>query len=235
MPESIAIHTNTALKHQAEFASYLQLGFRKHGLNAQITTDIYQQADLHVVLGPHYAKQQWLGHRTLLLDRGWWGDSSWDVSLSWMTPEGGHTITDGNLGDRPQPELQPWKERETHCLVLADYGMIVTPQNVGDLTRYRVTIRPHPATVKPYEGLHDALSRHDLAVGFGTTALVAAAIHGLPCVCLDARNVAAPVGSSDLRLRRPDRRQWLNNLSYHHYNGNEIADGTAWAFLKSLS
>lgn len=232
MRESMAIHTNTALPHQAEFASYLQLGFRRHGVNALITADIDREADIHVVLGPHYAKQRWLGHRTLLLDRGWWGDHTWDVSLSWMTPDGAHTISDGSPADRPKPEMRPWKEAEERSLVLLDYGF----QGTGWAEHARnCSVRLHPANCTPPESLHNALDRHDYAVGYGTTALVAAAIAGLPVVCLDHRNPVMPVASQDLPLVRPSRTQWLNNLSYHQYNGNEIADGTAWAFLKSLS
>ena len=221
--ESAVIHTNPNLKHQIEFAEYLSHGLRKHNVTPTITSDRNAQGDIHIVLGPHYAKQECLNHRTILLDRGFWGNPAVDVSLAWMTKNGGRVMVEG-ADHRPKPELQPWIYGDK-VIELVDFGKQPTTGHA-----YRL----HPTTSKPTETLLTALDYHDIAVGGVGTAMVTAAIYGLPVVCLDNRSVCLPISSKStnpIDIIRPCREQWLNNLSCMNWSGSEIESGEAFEYL----
>jgi hypothetical protein len=176
------------------------------------------QADIHVVSGPHYAKQFWIGHpRTVLLDcayyheekSGRWHSMDW-VSLGWMREDGGRRFRAGS--GRPPPALEP-RRTEGGTIFLADFG---GPTEAAD------TVRRHPADEAPTEPLRDALRRHRRAIGYQTTALVAAALAGLEIVCKDARNI----------LWEPN---WLELLQYADWHWSEIESGEAWDHLRGVS
>lgn len=80
------------------------------------------------------------------------------------------------------------------------------------------TIRRHPREVVPGETLEQALNRHDIAIGYRTTALVTAALMGLRIECRDDRSI----------LARPD---WVNLLPWADWHHSEIASGECWAHL----
>jgi len=198
-----------------EHGEWLQAGLAAHGLTLNITPDVGRPADIHIVSGPHYAKQQWLDHpRVLLLDRayyhgeksGRWASMDW-VSLGWMTPDGSRTFRRGT--GRRAPVIQD-NAADEGVIFLADFDGPVEPAD---------TVRLHPAHGKHAEGLLDALRRHRKAVGYGTTALVTAALEGLEVECKDAGHI----------LRQPD---WINLLPYADWRFNEIASGGAWEHLK---
>jgi hypothetical protein len=169
---------------------------------------------VHIVSGPHYAKACWLPHpRTIWLDRayyheersGRWRSMDW-VSLGWLRVDGGRDFTAGT--GRPAPAIE---DRPAHggTIFLADYGGPLEPAD---------TVRRHPADEPPRESLRAALRRHRTAVGYQTTALVAAALAGLAIVCKDARNLVA----------EPN---WLTLLPYADWHWSEIAAGAAWDHL----
>ena len=213
MGESVSIHTNRSLSHQVRVAEAVLRGFRRLGYSAEITGKPTDESDIHVVIGPHYAKQQNLNNRTILIDRGFWGDPDC-TSLAWMRPDGGRVFLDGCPGDRLKPDLRPMKSG-CRTLLLLDYGM--TPNKPADEVRY------HPAQ-KATSALVDALGRNDIAMGYLSTAMVGAAIYGLRTVPLDDRS---PVK----QLERISREQWLNNLSYMNWNDAELSSGEALKHL----
>ena len=172
-------------------------------------------ADVHVVSGPHYAKEHWLGHpRTLVLDRayyhegrtGRWHSMDW-VSLGWMREDGGRRFRTGTGRQAPRIEGRP---AQGGTIFLADFGGPIEPAD---------TVRRHPADEKPQESLRDALRRHRKAIGYTTTALVAAALAGLEIVCKDRRNI----------LCEPN---WLELLPYADWHWSEIESGEAWAHMR---
>jgi hypothetical protein len=212
----IAIHINPAQPHQREHGEWFRSGFTRHGLRSEITSSPTQQADIHVVSGPHYAKHHWIGHpRTILLDvayyheekTGQWNSMDW-VSLGWMREDGGRRFRHGSGRNAPEIEQQP-----THggTIFLADYGGIVESAD---------TVRRHPADESPRDGLRDALRRHRTAIGYQTTALVTAALAGLEIVCKDKRNI----------LSEPN---WLALLPYADWHWSEIESGLAWDHLNA--
>jgi len=230
MGKTVTIHTNLNLTHQREYAGYLKAGFERQGYQATVTADKTSDADIRVVQGPHYAKSENLGKRTIILDRCFWGHPAKVVTLAWLRPDGGREFVENAPGDRDRPELLPWKSREQFALVLNDFDRRV---DTAPLRKdYLVETREHPARVKPKTGIRTVLARNDFAVGFVSTAMVSAVVAGLPVVALDDRSPVVPVASQSIdALRRPDREQWLRNLSYMNWTAVEISTGKALEML----
>lgn len=124
-----------------------------------------------------------------------------------MNAAGGRDFTAGE--GRPGPVPAPAK-LGTRSIFLADYEGPVEPAD---------TVRPHPARERPGEPLEAALARHDVAIGYDTTALVTAALMGLRTVCRSETNIMA----------RPD---WLELLPWADWHGSEIASGACWDHLR---
>jgi hypothetical protein len=210
----IAFHCNPAQPHQREHAEWLSAGCQRHGLSLSVTPDRHVVADIHIVSGPHYAKSVWLDHPAVLwLDRsyyheeksGRWKSMDW-VSLGWLRADGARVFESGAGRAPPSVEDRP---ENGGTIFLADYG---GPVETAD------TVRRHPADEPPREGLREALRRHRIAIGYQTTALVAAALAGLEIICKDPRNI----------LWQPN---WLELLPYADWHWTEIESGSAWGHL----
>lgn len=203
----IAIHANLQLTHQADYAEALLTGFCVHGENVFITPDTDHPATVHVVIGPHFAKQQCLKHpNVILVDRCYYRGDPEHVSIGWMNRLGGRNFVQG--GGRPPPTPKQ-KKTGRRTLFLADYRGLVEQAD---------TIRLHPAQQESHETLMDALSRHDIAIGYNTTALVTAALEGLQVICKSKLNIMS-------------QKNWLELLPYADWGFDEIASGAAWEHL----
>ena len=211
----IAVHINPSRPHQVEHGQWLKRGIERHGLKVEVTAGVLVDADIHIVSGPNYAKRMWLGHpRTVLLDRayyheeksGRWHSMDW-VSLGWMREDGGRRFRAGSGRMPPAVEERP---AAGGTIFLADYGGHVESAD---------TVRRHPCEEQTKESLRDALRKHRTAIGYQTTALVAAALAGLEIVCKDARNILW-------------ERNWLELLPYADWHWSEIESGEAWEFLR---
>lgn len=152
---------------------------------------------MHVVLGPHYAKRYWLGHKAVLMDRCYYRGDPDHVSIGWMRPDGGRWFHKGE--GRKSPEVKPLKTGNK-TLFLADYNGIIEPAD---------TIRLHPAQKPSQKPLQDDLATHDVAIGYATTTLVTAALEGLQIVCKSDLNI----------LSNPD---WLDLLPYADWGYHEM-------------
>lgn len=219
----IVYHFNPSQPHQIEHGKWLFKGFKKHGLNLVCTDDVNRQADVHIVSGPHYAKNRWINHdlgRVLLIDRayipghqyrgGKWASEDY-VSIGWMNRDGTRSFVKGS--GKPKIQIQ-------HCaaksgtIFLADYNGLIVTEGVD-------TVRQHPANLvtKHSESLKCALSRHKYAFGYNTTALVTAALLGLETKSLVKGHI----------LNQDD---WLGKLPYADWSYNEIENGDAWEHLQ---
>ena len=197
MGERVCIHANPNLAHQGYWAEGLKNALNFHGFNAEITAELNKESDIHVVLGPHYAKKHHLNHETILLDRCFYRGDPDHISLGWLLPCGGRRFTKGE--GREPPEVQPLKTGNKQ-IFLADYQ--------GKICQAH-TIRLHPAESKPIESLYSALNRHDIATGHKTTALVDAALLGLSVTSFDPQHI----------LNQP---AWLGLLPYADWAYNEL-------------
>lgn len=232
----IAIHTNPGLKHQVKWGEALRQGFAVHNQAAAVTADRYQSAWLHVVQGPHYALEPWRHRRILYLDRCFYDDTNLYASIGWRAPDGSRDFKNSNSPpDRWRGTLAPWKQGEPRtALILADYNQ--REDQLRELASHifsKVKLRRHPADEAPGEPLSTALAWADVAIGKSSTALVQAALAGVPLICLDPQNVARPVASHSFTepLFRRDRRQWCYDLAYTQWHVDEITSGMAWKHL----
>jgi hypothetical protein len=108
----VVIHTNLALEHQTIYAGWLAEGFRRHGLEAQITSVVDQPGDFHVVQGPHYALNHWRGQANVLyLDRCFWGDAFEYTTIGWLNGDGSRVFPAPGGANGELPELRPLKTR----------------------------------------------------------------------------------------------------------------------------
>ena len=232
------MHYNPSVQHQVDFAN----AFRACGFD--VTTSQNEQADTHVIYGPHYC----LGHlrkhpRVLYIDRAWWGHDDTQpgdghVSIGWMQPDGSRKFASGDV-PRETPEMEPWKAREDSCLILADYMQKTSDIALSAVSRFRhVNVRLHPAndTERHTVRLQDAIRLHDVAIGHAGTSIFESIRMGVPTICTDPRNPCAPVCSRNVddELYRGSRDAWLRDMSYKQFSLAEIADGTAWNLLRDI-
>ena len=180
-----------------------------------VTADPKKPADIHIISGNHFAKQYWIGHpRTIWLDKRLYKEgpksngmhSDPFVSLGWMNKQGHRDFVIGN--DRQPVETKPLKTGD-RSIFLADY--------MGKIEQAD-TIRYHPAQKMEKEPLLEALARHDIAIGYTSTALITAAIEGLQIVCRDKYYI----------LNDPN---WREILPYADWHYSEIESGEAWEHL----
>jgi hypothetical protein len=213
MAYEVAIHCNTSLVHQVTLARALSSGFRHHGISAVVTDQRQTMAELHVVMGPWFAFEQWRFGNTLYIDRAYWGDPD-NVSVHWLVNgEKSYTRSDDK---RATPELKPYRYSEK-SIYLCDYDRV--PTGLYDAVRY------HPANGQGGD-LIRALDGYGVAIGSRTTALVDAAIQGLKVVTDSEHSPVWPISG-----RRGGREQWINRLAWHNWAIQDIERGAAWEHL----
>lgn len=235
---SVVIHTNLHLANQIESAEWLRQGFAAHGIDAEITADRQKRGDVQVVQGPWYALDYWTprsaDHPVLWLDRCFYGDARFDLSIGWLRPDGSRDfVNDGAAGEKGLlPQLQPAKQARRSAVVFGDYGR----DHAEDIYEARkrfdaVYYRPHP---QDGSGVPKAMSLSgdlaavfalgDVALGHSSTVLVQAAIEGLAVESTDPRHVVQQLNGS--------RERWLAWLSWAQWSHSEIMAGDAWEHLR---
>jgi len=230
---SVVIHTNTHLANQVETAWWLKAGFKQHGIAAEITPDRHKPADVHVVQGPWYCYNEWLGKPNVLwLNRCFYGHPRFDISLGWLNADGSRDFKNHGMAAAKGslPDLRPAKEGRRCAVVFADYGRDMT-EAVQDarITYDSVFFRPHPAQAQesPVMTLQGALdgvwALADVAIGHSSTVLVEAVIEGLHVVSSDPLHVCQGIEGG--------RQQWLTDLSWANWNKTELERGDFWEHL----
>lgn len=207
----VAIHTNLSLDHQVRIAVTLREGFRKHGIEAEVTADKFKGADLHICLGPWYALKHWKDDRTLYIDRAYWDDPQC-ISIHWLSE--GEKVRLRGMPERPHPELRSMKDGDRR-VYLCDYGQ-------SPLGAYH-SVRYHPADKPSRYTLEECLQTHDIAAGRRTTALVTAHIEGLQVETDDPHSPVYGI---------TNREQWIRDLAWHNWSLHEIEEGRAWEALR---
>lgn len=204
------------------------------GYTCLISDDPNEFGDIHVVIGPHYAFRQNLGKKTLYIDRCLWGDDLEYVTIGWLNSDGGMKYPNGCDGSRSKPDLKDWQNiKESRAIMLLDYGPY--PLELCHLAKKsygHVSYRVHPATGKKQPLLIDHLKGHKVAIGYRTSALFTAVTEGVPVISFDHRSPVYDIAGHDiLDVKYPDREQWLNNMSYAQWSGEEIRSGEALKYV----
>lgn len=207
------IHVNPAIDWQRKYADALAHGLDERSVKPVITHKKTLRGDITIILGPHWCLDDHRHHRCLYIDRAYWGDPD-AVSVHWI--EGGEKVFDwsGKEG-RWCPELQPMKWG-SRTVALWDYGRPIYHPGA--------TPRPHPSGMPQAESLESVLSRHEIAVGGRSTALVDAAIAGLRVITDDRYSPVFPISFK----ADPDREHWIRSLSWHNWSLIEIEQGELW-------
>ena len=228
----VVAHINPGLAHQVEHGEVLKAGFARHGIDIDVTADIHQHGDIHIVSGPWYALPTWQGKPNVLwLDRCFYGNARDYVSLGWLNADGSRDFrnTDKTEGKGILPELKSSKKRRLCAVVFGDYGG--DPREHLKYARKKydsVWFRPHPSDtgLSPYLPLRGELSSvwqiGDVAIGHSSTVLVDAEINGLFVESTDPRHVVHHNG---------DREAWLKRLSWAQWHLDELANGSFWEHL----
>jgi len=138
-PGKVVIHCNRNLEYQERYAEALRSGFSRHGINAFISYKPDTAADTHVCMGPWFAYQKWRYHKTLYIDRAYWGDPDC-VSVHWLV--GGEKARDTSVSERKHPKLKPYKHGNRKIYLL-DYDEKWGHQATDGDVRY------HPAQSTP--------------------------------------------------------------------------------------
>jgi len=147
--------------------------------------------------------------------------------------------------------LADWKTEGDYVLVLGQVAgdRVVPPEYSKLLFRTaaelrsefdRVMYRPHPLgspdlpLVKVMGSLEDSLTRAYGAVTYNSNAAVEAILAGVPVICLNRKCAAWPVSGHYIEpFSRPDRSQWLAELTHRNWKLSEIRSGAMWEFLKA--
>lgn len=227
---TVIAHYNTTLGNQRLYAQHIAKGLSRLDIKHEITSDPDLQGDIHICIGPHYAFSQCLGKRTIYIDRCLWGDDLEYVTIGWLNDDGGMVYPTGCDDLRQKPDLFGWRDSTDRAIFLLDY-----PMRDFDIIKSEfsdVGVRYHPA-IKPNQiSLDHHLSMYDVAIGWRTSALVTAAVNGMPVISFDSRSPVYPIAGRDIMdIRKPCRKQWLNNLSYAQWSGKEIASGEALEYV----
>jgi hypothetical protein len=228
----VVAHINPSLPHQVEHGQVLTYGFKRHGIDLHVTADITAKADIHLISGPWYAYDAWVGKPDVLwLDRTYYGDAHDVVSLGWMRPDGSRNFCNDEktAGKGDLPTLKPMKKHRRCAVVFGDYGMDHRAQLAYARHKYdSVWYRPHPQDTRPAPcfplrgSLDDVWKIADVAIGHSSTVLVEAQIEGLFVESTDSRHV---VHYTD------DRESWLKRLSWAQWSLAEIEQGAFWDHL----
>jgi len=233
---SVVIHTNTQLFNQRETGSWIKAGFARHGIAAEITADKHKAADVHVVQGPWYCLNYWQPradqHRVLFLNRCFYGDARFDVSLGWLRCDGSRDYRNDSTAVHKGtlPRLKKRKDARRSAVVFSDWGQDCTERVREARQRFdAVYFRPHPAEpqrttpVMTLPGSLDAIwGLCDVAIGHSSTVLVEALINGLHVESSDPQHV---VHDCD------DREAWLKRLSWAQWHADELQRGDFWDHL----
>jgi len=233
---TVAIHCNSGIAWQAKRAEYFSAGLKVLGIDHIITDSRIRVADNAILFGTTF----WRGiegcdGNWLLVDRASWGDPEF-VSLVWNGHgrRGNHMVPD-DRGGRDTPELQPWRtgsrvvlcgQTETYS---PNYAQLPDWYSVARATHFR----SHPTGENP-TGLPRAKDWSDcrLAVTLNSSVAVDAVIAGVPTVTMDEAAMAWDVTShTPDEVITPDRRPWLEWLSWTQWHWDEIRDGLPIAHL----
>jgi len=244
----VTVHYNPHLGHHFGWVNALCEGIGGYGNKVIPTTS---RAPVHgtvnVVIGPHYCLGDHMKiPNTLFLDRCFFNNPTIHASLGWLRPDGSRNFKNDNCpADRWQKtglEISLWGKGDA-AIIFGDYT--TEPRRYlstvrATMEKYeKVFFRPHPQQpgwMPPCPvlkgDLDDAFKMAKVAIGWCSSVLVQAAIKGVPVVCLDRRNVVAPVAASSLDdIVLAARKSWAYNLAYSQWHVDEIANGEAWGHL----
>jgi len=253
---NVLLNPKERAAHQVAVMKALESGLHRHGVGTLFGDAVsWEAADALVVWG---AKNVPAGIDIpyLVLEAGYINGQSGDyvadrlrfVSAGW---NGMHGRADPLPSDCPPDrwdalgvELAPWDDSGEYVLICGQHpGDAAAPgcderwaaetYLAGNLG-LRVVYRPHPLTAPDLPPLSESLACACQCVTWNSTAAVEAVIAGVPTVALDRGSIAWEVASHAVLepLWMGNRDRWAYNLAYRQWTLAELADGTAWEYLR---
>jgi len=166
-----------------------------------------------------------------------------------------HFMPPDRLGDL-WVDVKPWRREGKHILLCGQVPWDASVDHTDHLEwlqmaagRLRthstrpIRFRPHPlAQIPPIVGCEPSVAsfKEDLedcwaVVTFNSNSAVEAAIDGIPVFAFDRGSMALPIANwkwdAIENPGMPNRKQWLQDLSYCQWTPKEMAEGKAWAHL----
>lgn len=187
------------------------------------------------------------GMVSIMLDRGYFDSTRFETfSISVQGVHGLSMPVPGviDLPIRPCPELQPWKDTGEFVQIIApgwnEERYWRTPSKrlpeswVSDIAREAsetfglpAKIRYHPRAMpegyRRLPPLDTTFEETAVSVGYSSLSAVQTVIAGVPTVVIHPRSPAFIMGCSYMGIVRPDRTEWLHELSHRQYRMDDIA------------
>lgn len=201
------------------------------------------------------------GWNVLVMERAYVADRYHWVSLGWNGLNGRAVWPKAESVERWRKNfnslMRPWKSDGKYALLLGQVPTDTACRGVHlqswlgnirsamDNMGMDVRFRPHPQapglTIGPSVNtsgtLDEDLDGASFAVTYNSNSSVDAVLHGVPTVTYDMGCTAWDVTSHDIKdqLIKPDRTKWAAQLAWKQWLPEEIADGTAWKAVKTVS
>jgi hypothetical protein len=120
--------------------------------------------------------------------------------------------------------------------------VVRTPQLPREYDAYQIKRITDVGGVSIQQGTKDnlipTLDRAYATVTFSSGFGIDSVINGVPTIAMDPGSFAYELGNNKIEninnLKYPDRQQWLNNLAYAQWSGEEIKEGLPWKHLKDI-
>jgi hypothetical protein len=201
------------------------------------------------------------GLPVLVMERAYLEDRFAWFSLGWNGLNGRATFPDVDDGGRRFEQhfghlMKPWRARDGFALIMGQVpsdtavmhirfqewaqNVAVELQNLGHRPAFRCHPKAPGLRLPGVPTLVDssielALDRAAFAVTFNSNSGVDAVLNGVPTVTVDRGAMAWDVTSHDLRspVVMPDRSAWSMRTAFAQWRLEEIADGTAWAYVRA--
>lgn len=258
-----AIHTSN-FKHQCIHAVAMAEGLRRHDIIVELFEDNPPcHFDFLVFWGWRKARI-WSerGYKCLIMERGYIGDRFAWTSLGWNGLNGNASFnaaadTGGRFNAYYGDLVEPWRDQSGPAVIMSqvagDMSLIgidyynwlnetyVALKQLG----HDVYLRKHPLTrptqkfpnIPIMEGtLNGALDNAGFIVTYNSNSGVDSVIRGVPAISLNRGSIAYPVTSHDLTnpIIKPNREQWLIDLSWRQWSLDEIKSGLVWEYIKPV-
>lgn len=241
----VAIHARTNIPWQMYYLDKLQAGFRAHGITASHTNSNVKEADLDVILGPHWPMALEQGE-FLQVNRAFMGISEWSpgsnhcVAIGWNGMNGRADFCIPKSLDKNRYKKfinidTVWDYHKEGGVVIcgqADAGRAPIDLNAWHHVMREVIphaeFRPHPT--KGHNEHDWKLSQ--LAITLNSTVAVDALLHGNAVVSMDEGNpLWAWTPHCGTELAYPDQEHIIQVLSHCQFHCTEVANGTFWEQL----
>ncbi len=234
----VTIHASPSIEWHKRRGAFFAEGFRKIGVEVEITSDRFRHDGLPILLGTSMWKPiERDGGEFLLVDRCSFGDTEKFVQLvrSGHGRRGDHRCAnplDASRWEAVGMDLVPWRTGGSSVVLCGQIETFsphfATPDDWYRLSAPHAThFRPHPAGLNPtklpsllnFDGVHSVLTLNS-SIG------VQCVLNGIVTECDDEGAMAFPVSGSEC-----DRLPWCHWLAWTQWSDDEIREGIPWAYL----